>query len=169
MGKKPNLPEIRVTDEFDIDDINEVLLGEFADTNSVEIIGEETNPVAVAKGLRLVRVYSPDREILTEYDANLDKTPLDFINGKEGVIIASARPGTVYTWQLVQMGAASADMSFAPITGVRLATDEESAILDAMYPEWLKLCHQFDIDTKSMAEAAAKREELLGDIPPPVV
>jgi hypothetical protein len=169
MGKKPNLPEIRVTEEFGVDNINEVLLGEFADTSAVEIIGEETNPVAVAKGLRLVRVYSPNREILTEYDANLDKTPLDFIGDKEGIIIASARPGDTYTWQLVRMGKTSGDMTFAPITGVRLATAEESATLDTMYPEWLTLCQKFDIETEAMAEAAAKREELIGDIPPPQI
>ena len=110
------------------------------------------NPLATASGLRLHSVHAPDGTVLASYDAESDRTSLDFL--KDGSrIVASARPGKPYSWQIVELGMPSQDGSVAPITGTRLATAEESKILDEMYPGWLAACEKFDKDHASMERA----------------
>lgn len=167
-----NLPEILVTDEFEIPDIRAVLLAEFGPADLREILmdptlvegsdepsedeapNEEadaaiynekfaTTPVASAKGVRLHRVIGPDHEVVTQYDAITDSTPLDFIDGG-GVVLASTRPGNPYGWQLTHVGQKSEDGTIAQILGVCVASDKESAILNEMYPGWLEACELFD-------------------------
>jgi hypothetical protein len=100
-------------------------------------------PMATASGLRLHSVHAPDGTVLARYDAEQDRTPLDFL--KEGPrVVACARPGKTYSWQLVELGKPTPNGNLAPITGARPATTEEGKVLDEMYPGWLASCEKFD-------------------------
>ena len=207
MTYAPNVPEMLVTDQLEVADIQTVFLAEFSDTAPIREVlmdptsaeapdadeeaaaGEEpaeggadeapmtpeelmaqesfaTRPVASASGLRIHRIIAPDHTTVTQFDAELDRTPLDFL-GDKGAIVASARPGEPYTWQLTGLGALSADGNVAPITGTRPATAEESAALDAMYPGWLAACSKFDAERAAEVAAEAISAASMPNLPPP--
>lgn len=175
MTYAPNVPSLSVTDDLHVDDIRAVMLAEFAagagvrevmlDPASAEapeeiepgeiaeptdadvLAGEAfpTRPVAAASGLRLHRVVAPDHKIVTQFDAALDKTPLDFL-GETGAVVAVAQPSDpLYFWKLVQLGSVSGDGNVAPIMAIRDATADEAAALSEMYPGWLEACRAFDV------------------------
>ena len=100
-----------------------------------------TRPVAAASGVRLHRVIGPDHKVVTQFDAEKDMTPLDFL-GEDGAVVAVTHPGPVYEWKLVKLGPANGNV--AAILAMRLATAEEGAVLDGMYPGWLEACKKFD-------------------------
>ena len=136
-----------------------------------ELMAQESFPtraVATASGLRIHRIIAPDHTIITQFNAELDRTPLDFL-GEKGAIVASARPGDPYSWQLTGLGALSQDGTVAPIVGVRPATAEESAALDRMYPGWLDACAKFDAEKAAEEAAAALAAAALPNLPPPVL
>ena len=173
MTYAPNVPSLSVTEELQVQDIRTVMLAEFtpgagvrevmldpasaeaaeeispdeiAEPTEADVLAGEafpTRPVAAAAGLRLHRVIAPDHKIVTQFDAALDKTPLDFL-GETGAVVAVAQPGDVYSWKLIQLGSVSGDGNVAPIMAIREATPEEGTALDEMYPGWLSACRAFD-------------------------
>lgn len=142
------------------------LSGEESSDESVkDILASEsfpTRPVATAAGIRLHRVISPAREVVAQYDAERDMTPMDFL-GESGAVVAVAQPGETYTWKLVQIGPTSSDGNVAPIIAMRPANASETAQLDEMYPGWLEACRKFDAE----AQATSRSDESPG-LPPPV-
>ncbi len=175
MTYAPNVPSLSVTNDLHVEDIRTVMLAEFAASAGVRevmldptsaaapeelepgeiaeptdadvLAGEAfpTRPVAAASGLRLHRVVAPDHKVITQFDAALDKTPLDFL-GETGAVVAVAQPAEPqYFWKLVQLGSVSGDGNVAPIMAIRDATSEEAEALNEMYPGWLKACHAFDV------------------------
>jgi hypothetical protein len=118
-----------------------------------------TRPVAAASGVRLHRVIGPDHKVVTQFDAEKDMTPLDFL-GEDGAVVAVTHPGDVYSWKLIKLGPANGNV--AAILAMRIASDEESKALDEMYPGWLEACKKFD------AQNAAAKDFDPG-LPPPVL
>jgi hypothetical protein len=136
-----------------------------------ELMAQEsfaTRPVASASGLRIHRVIAPDHSVVTQFDAELDRTPLDFL-GDKGAVVASARPGDPYTWQLIGLGGLSPDGNVAPITGTRPATADEAAALDEMYPGWLAACAKFDAERAAEIAAEAINAAAMPSLPPPSI
>lgn len=167
---QPNLPIITVTDKFDIANISDVLLGEFAAADVREILSDnDANMVAQSNGMRIARIIDQEHNVVTEYDPKLDKVPLEFINEERNKVVASARPGTPYKWQVVKFGALSEDGNYAPIVGVRLATDDEAQALSEMYPKWLEMCQKFDEDNKAKEAIFTQQKEELSELAPPVL
>jgi hypothetical protein len=136
-----------------------------------ELMAQEsfaTRPVASASGLRIHRVIAPDHSVVTQFDAELDRTPLDFL-GDKGAVVTSARPGDPYTWQLIGLGGLSPDGNVAPITGTRPATADEAAALDEMYPGWLAACAKFDAERAAEIAAEAINAAAMPSLPPPSI
>lgn len=121
-----------------------------------------TKPVAAASGLRLHRVVAPDHSVVTQYDANRDCTPLDFL-GETGAVVAVAQPGREYSWKLIQFGPASKDGNVAPILAMRPADEAETSALNEMYPGWLEAVRRFD--EEAAAQTAVAPEPIV--MPPP--
>ena len=158
-----NVPSLASNDSIEVTDPRTILLAEFADGPAIRELmldpaaseaelervaaeGDEyfpTRAVAGATGVRLHRVIAPDHGVVTQFNAETDRTPLDFLN-PNGAVLAVATPGETYTWCLVALGATSKDSTVAPVLGVRAATPEESAVLDEIYPGWLDACRRFD-------------------------
>lgn len=190
MTYSPNVPAVTVSEDLQVSDIRKVLLAEFAggapvrellmDLASAEppeppveagkaptpeqMLAMEsfpTKPVSSASGLRLHRVLSPAHEVVTQFDANRDLTPLDFL-AEAGAVVAVSQPGPVYSWKLVQLGRPSEDGNIAPILAMRAADETEAAALDEMYPGWLENCRRFD-------EQTAAAEATSPTLPPPAL
>lgn len=136
-----------------------------------ELMAQEsfaTRPVASASGLRIHRVIAPDHSVVTQFDAELDRTPLDFL-GDKGAVVTTARPGDPYTWQLIGLGGLSPDGNVVPITGTRPATADEAAALDEMYPGWLAACAKFDAERAAEIAAEAINAAAMPSLPPPSI
>jgi hypothetical protein len=121
-----------------------------------------TTPVASASGVRLHRVISPARKVVAQFDANTDRCPLDFL-GETGAVVAVAQPGDVYTWKLLHLGPMSEDGNVAAILAMRLANEAETERLNAMYPNWLEKCKEFDAQQAEADALTAGRPVM----PPP--
>jgi hypothetical protein len=156
------------------EDVPEAAVEEAVDEKPMtteELMAQEsfaTRPVASASGLRIHRVIAPDHSVVTQFDAELDRTPLDFL-GDKGAVVASARPGDPYTWQLIGLGGLSPDGNVAPITGTRPATADEAAALDEMYPGWLAACAKFDAERAAEIAAEAINAAAMPSLPPPSI
>lgn len=119
-------------------------IGEFEHADAADI-GEPVfhKPAFVAKGIRIQRVVNENHEYVTGFDIQTGRTDLSFIPMAPGsVVLASARPGRVYQWQLMALQGDSPDA--ARIIGVRLATEDEADRLNRTYPEWLQRVAAFD-------------------------
>jgi len=172
MSYNPNTSNIVAGAELVVDDIRSVLLAEFADGAPIrEVVfdspaeegetPEEDQPVgkplATATGVRLHRVVNSRHEVVTAYDAVKEKTPLDFLK-EAGAVLASARPGAVYSWQLSAVRKVEDGSDVAMIEATRLATAEEAEVLNEMYPGWLEACRAFD--TQHSADVAVLHERI---------
>lgn len=159
MTYNPNTSAVTTTTDVVVDDISNVLLAEFADSAPIREVmfdapaaegegseegSEVGRPIASATGVRLHRVVDKDYNTVTEYDSVLEKTPLTFLQ-EHGAILASTRPGPVYTWQLSAVRKVEEGSDIAMIEATRPATPEEAQALDAMYPGWLDACRKFDL------------------------
>ena len=136
-----------------------------------ELMAQEsfaTRPVASASGLRIHRVIAPDHSVVTQFDAELDRTPLDFL-GDKGAVVTTARPGDPYTRQLIGLGGLSPDGNVVPITGTRPATADEAAALDETYPGWLAACAKFDAERAAEIAAEAINAAAMPSLPPPSI
>lgn len=158
-----NVPSLTASESVEVANPRTILLAEFADGPAIRELmldptaseselervaaeGDEyfpTRAVAGAVGVRLHRVIAPDHSIVTQFNAEADRTPLDFLS-PNGTVLAVATPGEVYTWRLVAIGVPSKDSAVAPVLGIRPATSEESVVLDELYPGWLNACRRFD-------------------------
>ena len=156
------------------EDVPEAPVEEAVDEKSMtteELMAQEsfaTRPVASASGLRIHRVIAPDHSVVTQFDAELDRTPLDFL-GDKGAVVTTARPGDPYTWQLIGLGGLSPDGNVVPITGTRPATADEAAALDEMYPGWLAACAKFDAELAAEIAAEAINAAAMPSLPPPSI
>ena len=163
-------PETEGVPEASVEEVVEEAVDEKPMTTE-ELMAQEsfaTRPVASASGLRIHRVIAPDHSVVTQFDAELDRTPLDFL-GDKGAVVASARPGDPYTWQLTGLGGLSPDGNVAPITGTRPATADEAAALDEMYPGWLAACAKFDAERAAEIAAEAINAAAMPSLPPPSI
>ena len=159
-----HLPKIMAADQVQVTDLAAVLLVEFAPAATVrEVLEAPDGSGALATGLRLHRVIQclgPGHwEQLTAYDATLDHTPLAFMIGRPGAVLAAAVPGAqpedAYTWTLVEVGPLPEDgVGFLPILGLRPATATEETALDDLYPGWRANCQAFDREVASRPVAA---------------
>jgi hypothetical protein len=189
----PGLPKIRVAEGLEVPDIRKVLLAEFAGAPVREIIERDLSPrpegtrvsrriarkklprakepAAQIVGQRLVRVIHPADGVLAQVDPQSNRLPLDFMAGRaDGVVLASARPGNPYSWQLLGLAPLSSpDAMVLTVSGAREATEAEAEALDGLFPEWRERCREFDerleSDLASAGAAAVPPPEMPGPKP----
>jgi hypothetical protein len=187
-----NVPEIHVTAEFDeLNSSDPIYLAEFVmgppvreilmdvDGNIIEevkIDGDDTidesipnlqaKPLAAAKGLRLHRVYDIYNNIVTEYDAKLDKTPLKPL--LDNVYFITAHPGDTYTWKILKLGKYTEGKDIIPIVGIRDATETETNDFNEIFPNWLRLVKELDLQILKDEELDKQTLNLPTPILPPL-
>jgi hypothetical protein len=108
---------------------------------------EAPQGIMEVRGLRLHCVYNTDCQIVTQYDANEDKTPLAFLTDIPEAIFASARPTDTgkYQWQLsLVRGGEAAKEGLIMMIGTRLVDADEEAALDRTFINWREFCKAFD-------------------------
>jgi hypothetical protein len=181
----PNVPALTAATDFEIADPSSILLAEFCPDGDIkEVLMDPTQtegtedgdipfsstPVATARGIRLHRVWGPDREPVTE-PTQAEGSPLgtrtdmEFLRGRGVVYLASARPGPVYTWQITAVCADTAEegkrIDVATVLGTRSATGPEAARLDTVYRGWLTAQKDFDDKMNALAEFSKETSSLI--------
>jgi hypothetical protein len=150
---QPNTPNILVEEGATSTNPDDFFLAEFSDEPGLKEIliadGEsETSsaPIAAACGVRLRRVLAKVDQSFVEYgyDSETDAVSLKFMQERTTAILASARPGKPYVWQLIEVARPDGDQPYLIVIGARLAAAEEIAILEDRFPGWLAACEQFD-------------------------
>lgn len=153
-----NLPSVLASDEVAFPGDELVFLAEFADAPHVNDVmmdpSADAKGVLVASGVRLHRAVNTAHAIVAQYDPEADRTPLDFMVGLKGAVLASARPAEQgeYEWQVMALGELPEGGGVLPVTGVRIATPEESARLDVLFPRWRENCRRFDEEHRGNPE-----------------
>ncbi len=159
-----------VPEEVIVPDLGEIYLAEFGESPDIKVlseyeVAEATGPRLRALGKRLVRVVDQSHGVVTEYSEEDKLTDISFMRGKGSVVLASARPGDPYVWQLMEAREPDAGANVFMVIGVREATAEEHAHLQRAYPGWLDACAEFD-DRATAARYAAEQARLLRIRPP---
>ena len=145
-----NLPSVLASEEVTFPGDELVFLAEFADAPHVNDVmmdpSADAKGVLLASGVRLHRAISSTHAVVAQYDPEADCTPLGFMAGLKGAVLASARPTEQgeYAWQVMALGELPEGGGVLPVTGVRLATPEESNRLDVLFPRWRESCRRFD-------------------------
>ena len=113
------------------------------DSDVTEIVADSENNGRLFKvrGLRIYSVHDHNSQLVAQYNAKDDYVDLSFLEGKEGyhfVTVAKDEYGNFFWYcaEIKKFGNNGDKMDIILIDPFRKCTDEESILLDEVYPEF---------------------------------